>query len=77
MHLHHTINCLVGPNGNGFDAKPGNPCEGRGNGAIADTTDATGKAKLTKALSVAIAGINATEVATAKKAAADTQAALN
>src|SRR6266511_4230816 len=33
-HLHHTINCLVGPQGDGFDAKELNPCKGFGNGAI-------------------------------------------
>ena len=25
-HLHHTLNCLVGPAGSGFDAKELNPC---------------------------------------------------
>ncbi len=25
-HLHHALNCLVGPGGNGFDAKELNPC---------------------------------------------------
>src|SRR6185437_11904150 len=37
MHLHHVVNCLVGPKGKGFDAAPGNPCKDQGNGAIADT----------------------------------------
>ena len=36
MHLHHVINCLVGPKGVGFDASVGNPCAGMGNGAIND-----------------------------------------
>ena len=39
-HLHHTLNCLVGPKGRGFDTKAANPCAGLGNGAIPDTTDA-------------------------------------
>ena len=26
MHLHHVLNCLVGPDGNGFDADEANPC---------------------------------------------------
>jgi hypothetical protein len=36
LHLHHVINCLVGPKGVGFDAKAGDPCMGMGNGAIKD-----------------------------------------
>ena len=36
MHLHHVINCLVGPHGEGFDAAAGNPCKGMGEGAKAD-----------------------------------------
>ena len=47
-HLQHAVNCLVGPSGTGFDASAGNPCGKAGNGAIADTTDAAQKAKLTK-----------------------------
>ena len=39
-HLHHTLNCLVGPKGRGFDTKAANPCASLGNGAIPDTTDA-------------------------------------
>ena len=31
MHLHHALNCLVGPNGKGFDAKEMNPCAHAGN----------------------------------------------
>ena len=36
LHLHHVINCLVGPGGDGFDAKAGNPCKDQGNGALND-----------------------------------------
>ena len=36
MHLHHTLNCLVGPDGPGFDAKEMNPCANAGAGAIPD-----------------------------------------
>ena len=35
-HLHHVINCLVGPSGHGFDSSAGNPCKGMGHGAIVD-----------------------------------------
>ena len=37
-HLHHTLNCLVGPDGVGFDAAAGNPCNDAG-GAIPQTSD--------------------------------------
>ncbi len=35
-HLHHALNCLVGPGGPGFDAHEMNPCANAGNGAIPD-----------------------------------------
>lgn len=41
LHLHHAVNCLVGPHGSGWDAaaeaKSENHCTGLGNGAIADS----------------------------------------
>lgn len=46
MHLHHTLNCLVGPKGRGFDTKAANPCASQGNGAIPDTTDAPTRKEL-------------------------------
>src|SRR5579863_7879581 len=48
-HMHHALNCLVGPKGDGFDAKQMNPCAQSGNGAIPDEMDAAKKAKLTTA----------------------------
>jgi hypothetical protein len=53
LHLHHTINCLVGPHGQGFDADAGNPCDGMGNGAINDAANAQVKPMLQQALSLA------------------------
>jgi hypothetical protein len=38
MHLHHALNCLVGPGGRGFDPKELNPCAQSGKGAIPDTS---------------------------------------
>ena len=76
MHLHHTVNCLVGPKGQGFDAKEANPCQKLGNGAIPDTTDSATKAKLTAALAKAQAGLKSDDLAAAKKAAAEAQASL-
>lgn len=76
MHLHHTVNCLVGPKGQGFDAKEANPCQALGDGAIPDASDAATKAKLTSALAHAQAGLKSTDLAAAQKAAAETEAAL-
>lgn len=76
MHLHHVVNCLVGPKGQGFDAKEGNPCQALGDGAISDTTDPATKAKLAAALAHAQAGLKSTDFVAARQAAADTEAAL-
>ena len=76
MHLHHTVNCLVGPKGQGFDSNEANPCQKLGEGAISDATDATAKAKLTKALANAQAGLKSDDLAAAKKAATEAQSIL-
>ena len=65
MHLHHALNCLVGPSGDGFDATNMNPCAKDGNGAIPDGSDAQ-KAKLADAVASAKAGIAATDLAAAQ-----------
>jgi hypothetical protein len=75
-HLHHVVNCLVGPGGDGFDAGPGNPCANAGGGAIPQTADAATKAKLTAAATQAKAGIANADMAGAKKTASDVQAML-
>lgn len=36
LHLHHVVNCLVGPHGHGFYPPAGDPCHGMGNGALND-----------------------------------------
>ncbi|HET7932004.1 MAG TPA: hypothetical protein VFL63_11540 [Rhodanobacteraceae bacterium] len=74
-HMQHVINCLVGPKGKGFDAAPGTPCKGLGNGAIPDSKgDAALEAKLKAALVDAQAGLAAYTLAgihaNGKKAAA-------
>ena len=66
MHLHHAVNCLVGPSGSGFDSTNMNPCAKSGNGAIPDETDTAIKAKLESAVTTAEAGIAASDEATAK-----------
>jgi hypothetical protein len=76
MHLQHVVNCLVGPNGDGFDPAPGNPCRDQGNGAIPDTSDAAQKQKLTEALEVARSGVREGDIAAAKRNADDAQRIL-
>lgn len=75
-HLHHAVNCLVGPGGPGFDAKELNPCANTGGGAIPDSTNASTKQALESALAKANSGIAATDFASAQKDAAATEAAL-
>ena len=76
MHLHHTVNCLVGPKGAGFDANEANPCQKLGDGAIPDTSDAAAKAKLNKALASAQAGLKSDDLSAAKKDATEAQSNL-
>ena len=73
-HLHHAVNCLVGPDGSDFSAKDLNPCAALGNGAIPDSTDEPTTSALQDALTSAKAGIAATDYDKAKDAASDTQA---
>jgi len=75
-HLHHTLNCLVGPSGNGFDAKEMNPCAQAGNGAIPDSADAAKKTALEAAAAKARAGLAANDLAAAKKDASDAREML-
>lgn len=75
-HLHHAVNCLVGPGGTGFDSKELNPCANSGNGAIPDSASTAQRAKLQSALATANSGLAATDLATAKKDAAEAATAL-
>jgi len=77
MHLHHAVNCLVGPAGAGFDASNANPCAKAGSGAIPDSMDAGQKAKLQTALKTAQAGLASSDLATAQKDATDTSATID
>jgi hypothetical protein len=76
MHLHHALNCLVGPAGHGFDGKELNPCAQSGNGAIPDTQDAAKKAALQNAADKATAAIALNNLEAAQKAATDIGAML-
>jgi hypothetical protein len=65
-HMHHALNCLVGPNGDGFDAKSMNPCAQSGNGAIPDEVDQMKKSKLMAAKADLTKGLAENDVAAAK-----------
>jgi hypothetical protein len=71
MHMHHSLNCLVGPGGTGFDATNANPCAAQGKGAIPDSTDAAQKAKLQTAVTQLNAGLASTDMAAAAKDATE------
>jgi hypothetical protein len=74
-HMHHVLNCLVGPGGDGFDAMPGNPC-GMAGGAIPQENNAEMKTKLLNVATQIRAGIGNNDMAEAKKIATDAQDAL-
>jgi hypothetical protein len=72
MHLHHALNCIVGPSGKDFDAKEMNPCANSGAGALVDETDVTKKPVLETAQASAEAGIATSDIEAARKDASDT-----
>lgn len=76
MHLHHTLNCLVGAGGSGFDAKEINPCAGAGHGIIPDTTDANSRATLEAAAADARHGLSTDDLPAARADAAKIVKAL-
>ena len=76
MHLHHTLNCLVGPSGAGFDAHEINPCANAGNGAIPDATGAAKKKALEAAAVATRAAIADTVLAKAQQDATEIAAML-
>ncbi len=76
-HLQHVINCLVGPNGSGFNAKAEDPCKGQGNGAIPDAaSDHALHAKLESALGDAQAGLKSESLAAVQRDAGKAAAGL-
>lgn len=76
LHLHHTLNCLVGPGGHGFDPKAGDPCKGMGDGAIADTSDAHLKRRLERVADRARRGLRSHSLSVVHKDAARIEAEL-
>lgn len=75
-HLHHTLNCLVGPKGSAFDSAALNPCAGLGNGAIPDSRSAAEKKALEAVVAKAESGLKAKGLASSRKIAARTAAML-
>lgn len=75
-HLHHTLNCLVGPGGSGFDPAALNPCKNSGNGAIPDTADAAKKSALEEVAFKARAALADNDLTSVQKKAAEIEAEL-
>lgn len=69
LHLHHVVNCLVGPHGVGFYPAAGDPCKGLGNGAL---NDLSGHPKARQALDIALHDARKGLAANRFKAAHDT-----
>jgi hypothetical protein len=74
-HLHHTLNCLVGPDGEGFDASAGNPCQAAG-GAIPQTAAGEMRDKLIELADDVRSAIATDDLAAAKEAAGTIQEML-
>ena len=76
-HLHHVVNCMVGPKGRGYDETQANPCKDQGGGVMADYKgDKAKRATLQKALDTARAGLKAADLTAAKQRASDADALL-
>lgn len=75
-HLHHAVNCLVGPDGEGFDSDEMNPCGDMGKGAIPDTKDDNMKKQLKGAVEKANSGLDTDDYDEAKSAAMSVQKML-
>ena len=69
MHMHHALNCLVGPKGEGYDSTQMNPCANAGDGAIPDQTDAAKKAKLESAKAALMKGLGENDLKAAQASA--------
>jgi hypothetical protein len=76
MHLHHAVNCLVGPKGEEFDPDQANPCSGQGNGAIPDAENAEHRKVLESALAAAKLGLASDNLRVAQKQATETETQL-
>ena len=73
MHLHHALNCLVGPQGADFDKTNENPCAKAGNGIQADGASA---AMVAPAIAATKTGLADNDLAGAQKDAMAAAAAI-
>lgn len=73
MHLHHALNCLVGPQGADFDKSNENPCEKAGKGIQAD---GGASAPVNAAIAATKTGLADTDLAKAQKDATAASAAI-
>ena len=76
LHLHHTLNCLVGSKGHGYDAKAGDPCSGMGKGAILDEASAKPKRMLEHIAARVHSALRNHHFATVKKLAGEIEVEL-
>jgi hypothetical protein len=76
MHLHHALNCLVGPGGEGFDPKQMNPCANAGKGAIPDSTNQAQKVQLAAVVTKLKTGLATTDLTSAQKIATESATML-
>lgn len=76
-HLHHVLNCLVGPKGKLFDSSAEDPCKGMGDGALNDLGNSPKvRAKLEMAIKHAERGTRETSYKKAHAAALKAEALL-
>lgn len=80
QHLGHALNCLEGTRGKNFNAGWGHPCQGQGNGVLADLRAAPGGASFMlvaeAAGNLAVAGLKSRDLAEARNAARGVAALL-
>ena len=74
-HLHHVLNCLVGPDGEGFDETQINPCTNAGP-AIPQTADGELKETLEQIAAQIRDGIGGDDLAAARELATEVQRKL-
>ena len=72
-HLQQLLNCLVGRGKKGFNRDTDNPCDGLGNGAIADTEDVLKREILQRAASKALEALQDNDLASIQRVAAQIQ----
>lgn len=80
QHLGHALNCLEGSRGKNFNAAWGHPCEGQGNGVLADLRASPGGTAFMlvaeAAGNLAVAGLKSRDLAEARNAARGVAALL-